>query len=93
MSDTKLQLCDDLRLVYDFEVAHGNFVTAISAPAGTKCSYEVIFSEPLKIIGTTNAMQLPEFLQYWENRDPHYDIEAGYFCPKHKHSVAGPLED
>jgi len=93
MQQPKLQLCSDLKVIYDYELAHGNTLAAIAAPAGTECPYAVILAKPLKICETPEADNLPEFIQYWESRDPHYEIEAGFVCSKHRHSIAGPLAD
>lgn len=92
MAAPKLQLCADLRPICDFEIAKGNLVAGVAAPVGTKCAYAVSFAEPLAFIGTPAAENLPAHVQYWECRDPHYEIEAGYFCSTHKHSIAGPIE-
>jgi len=93
MTAPKLLLCADLRPIYDFEIQNGNYIASVQAPAGTKCDYAVVFAEPLTFIGTPAADHLPATVQYWECRDPHYDVEAGYFCQKHRHSIAGPLLD
>lgn len=93
MTAPKLQLCADLRPIYDFELAHGNYVTGVAAPAGMKCDYAVSFAEPLHFIGTPAAENLPATVEYWECCDPHYEIEAGYFCHKHQHSIAGPIDE
>ena len=93
MTAPKLLLCSDLRPIYDHELADGNYVASVAAPAGTKCAYAVTFAAPLTFVDTQAAEGLPSFIQYWECRDPHYDLEAGYFCAKHQHSVAGPLRD
>ena len=91
MPAPKLKLCSDLRPIYDHELAHGNYVASVTAPAGTKCDYAIVFAEPLNFIDSAAAENLPPTVEYWECRDPHYDIEAGYFCAKHSHSISGPL--
>jgi len=88
-----LNLCPDLQLVYDYEVAHGNAVIRIDSPAGIECEYAVVFSEPLKICGTPQTDELPSFVMHWESHDSHYPTEAGFFCSEHRHSVAGPVLD
>jgi hypothetical protein len=88
-----IAICPDLRLVYDYEVAHGNTVTRIDAPAGTTCEYAIVFAEPLKILGTAATGEMPPVVKHWECRDTHYAIEAGFFCREHRHSIAGPLVD
>lgn len=93
MTPPKLCLCSDLRPIYDHELTAGNFVSSITAPAGTKCAYAVTFAEPLTFVDSPAAEFLPSYIQYWECRDPYHDLEAGYFCSKHRHSVAGPLRD
>jgi len=85
--------CPDLQAIHDYEVAQGNSVAHIEAPAGTACRYAVVFSQPLKIRRTPQVAEIPSGVRYWECRDPHYAIEAGYYCEQHQHSVAGPLVD
>lgn len=85
------KLCPDLQFICDFELAHGNVVSHIEEPAGTSCEYAVVFTEPLRIVGTAKSEELPPFVTHWESRDPHYPVEAGFFCTKHRHSVAGPI--
>jgi hypothetical protein len=86
-------ICPDLRLVYDNEIANGNSVERIDAPAGTECEYAVVFNQPLMIWGAPKTAELASTVKYWECRDSHYAIEAGYFCSKHRHSIAGPVPD
>jgi hypothetical protein len=88
-----ISICPDLRLVYDYEVAHGNTVARIDAPAGTECEYAIVFAEPLKIWGTAKTGEISPAVKYWECLDTHYAIEVGFYCREHRHSVAGPAID
>jgi hypothetical protein len=92
-SNMDIAICPDLRPVYDYEVAQGNVVTRIDAPAGTECEYAIIFGEPLKSLGIPDCEDPPDFMSHWECRDSHYPIEAGFFCREHRHCIAGPIHD
>jgi hypothetical protein len=69
----------------------GNEVACVDEPAGTECPYQVLFKDALHKKEIESELQLPPSVLYWECRDPHYAIEAGYFSDVSKHSVAGPL--
>jgi len=86
-------ICADLRIVYDYEIAHGNTIVRIDAPAGSECEYALVFADSLKIWGTAKTGELPLVVRSWECRDTHYPIEAGFYCGEHRHSIAGPISD
>lgn len=84
-------LSDRLQVILDFEIARGNRVVRIDKPAGSNCPLAIIFSEPLGMQEYTRKHGLPEGVRTWENKDRHYPLEAGYFCEKTHHAIAGPL--
>lgn len=88
-----LLLCEDLRVVLDFEIANSNAVLRVDAPANAECDYAVVFSQPLKISISPQSEQLLSGVEYWECEDSHHSIEGGYLCSKHRHAVVGPLHD
>ncbi|HJT35520.1 MAG TPA: hypothetical protein VJ783_26065 [Pirellulales bacterium] len=84
-------LSDDLLPIYRLEIGFGNEVARIDEPAGRACPLAVIFREPLHVDEIASAVTLPPSVTYWESRDGHYPMEAGYACAKTGHAVAAPL--
>jgi hypothetical protein len=84
-------LSESLASVIDFELSRGNRIERIDRPAGTRCPLAVIFALPLDIEGYRRLHQLPPGVSTWENRDRHYDLEAGYICERSRHAIAGPI--
>jgi len=91
MASEVVNLCAELRVIYEYEIAHGNVVASVAAPAGTQCDYAIAFREPLKSWGAAEARSLPDAVRRWECNDTHYALEAGFYCSEHRHSVAGPI--
>jgi hypothetical protein len=88
-----MELSDDLRSIYELEIAIGNEVAYIAEPAGTDCPYAVIFKNALNVKAIESELNLPPTVRYWESRDPHYPIEAGYSSLESRHAVAGPIDE
>ena len=80
-----------IRPIYELELSMGNLVERIDRPAGSKCPLAIIFKHELHI-DEIKKMGLPS-VTYWENYDPHYPIECGYFCESTRHAVAGPFKE
>lgn len=85
-------LSDDLLPIYRLEIGFGNEVARIDEPAGSACPLAVIFRQPLHVNEIAKALTLPPSIGYWESRDGHYSMEAGYACAKTGHAIAGPLQ-
>lgn len=85
------RLSDDLRPIYELEINLGNEVAGIAEPAGTECPYAVIFKNPLHKARIDSELRLAPSVSYWESRDPHYPIEAGYLSETTRHAIAGPI--
>ena len=85
-------LSEDLRPIYDLEMAKGNQVERIDEPAGTDCPLAVVFKHPLHVKEIRSELTLPSSVEYWEHYDPHYSVkaEAGYACQKTAHCIIGP---
>jgi len=86
------RLSSDLQPIYSLEIARGNEVSHIEEPAGTTCPYAVVFKQPLAKARIMAELQLPAHVRFWESRDPHYAIEAGFYSDVSRHSIAGPIE-
>lgn len=84
-------LSSSLKPMVEFEVARGNTVVRVDRPAGTRCPLAVIFANPFDIPRYKATHGLPPAVKAWENRDAHYEIEAGYLCENTRHAISGPL--
>lgn len=91
-SQKMTRLSADLQPIYDLEIARGNEVSHIEEPAGSTCPYAIVFKQPLDKNRILAKLQLPAHVRYWESRDPHYAIEAGFYSDASQHSIAGPLQ-
>lgn len=86
-----MKLSDDLRPIHDLEIELGNAVVRIDAPAGTACPLAVVFRDPIHFEAAAARLALPDSVDRWINRDPHYPIEEGYYSKISRHTLAGPL--
>jgi len=86
------ELCRELRPIFDLEIELGNRVAFVAEPAGTSCPYAVSFEQPLHLSEISARLELPETIKFWECRDTHYAIEAGFYSETSRHSVAGPID-
>ncbi|RLE18702.1 MAG: hypothetical protein DRJ14_03000 [Acidobacteria bacterium] len=80
-----------LSSIVELELKLGNIVLRIDEPRGTRCPMAVVFSQPLHFYEIKNQLILDKAVERWENRDAHYDIEAGVVCRETGHTVAGPF--
>jgi hypothetical protein len=86
-------LSKDLRPIFDLEIELGNEVAYVAEPAGTECPYAVSFKQPLHLQPIYERLKLPAEIKFWESRDPHYEIEAGFSSSASRHTVSGPIEE
>jgi len=84
-----MNLCSELKDIYDYEIAHGNEVERIDAPAGTDCPLCIVFKLKLKFIASQK--KLDETVLYWECNDPYYPSQAGYSEQRTKQVICGPM--
>ena len=85
-----MDICETLYPIYKLELDLGNTVKNIEAPAGAKCPYAVTFASQLHFKEIEKQLTLSSSVDKWKNTDRHYPLQAGYFCNKYKHSIAGP---
>ena len=85
-------LSEDLRGIYDLEIELGNELSHVEEPAGSACPYAVVFKRPLHLEAIHQRLTLSDGVKFWESRDPHYSIEAGFASATSRHSIAGPIE-
>lgn len=88
--NSDVQLCPDLRPIYELEISLGNGVERVEEFLYTECDLAVAFSKPLHFTEIEKKINLPASVKRWANKDTHYSIEAGYYCSACKHSIAGP---
>lgn len=84
-------LSADLLPIYHLEITLGNEMARVEEPAGSACPLAVVFQKPLHLDDIAKAVTLPPTVRYWESRDAHYPVQAGYVCEKTRHAIAGPL--
>jgi hypothetical protein len=87
---TNSQLSSDLQPIYELELTLGNAVARVDRPAGTECPLAVIFRDPLHFGEIHHRLKLPASVKEWNNADPHYPSEAGFYSTTSKHALAGP---
>ncbi len=86
-------VCEHLREACRLELANGNTILRIDIPAGSKCPLAIVFCDTLKIWGTPATGEFDPCVRYWESKDPHYEIEAGFICDIHRHVMSAPTQD
>jgi hypothetical protein len=86
-------LSPDLRPIVDLELSLGNQIRFVQTEGWSRCPLVVTFERPLHFAEIAEKLRLPEAVTRWENRDPHYDIEAGFSCEKTRHAIAGPIAE
>jgi hypothetical protein len=85
------RLSPDLRPIVELELSLGNQIRFVQTEGWSRCPLAVSFEKPLHFAEIQSRLKLPETVKTWENRDPHYDIEAGFACEKTRHAIAGPI--
>ncbi len=91
MSHRLDDLSPHLRALYDLELSLGNVIVRTDRDAWTQCPLAVVFHDPLHF-DDAKQLIIPDCVKRWESRDPHYAIEAGWFCEQTRHSLSGPLK-
>ena len=89
MDDLKF-LSKSLKDIVDYELSVGNQIVRIDRPAGTKCPLAVVFKTRLDFNGFRENVGVLDSVSKWENKDRHYDLEAGYVCDKTGQAIAAP---
>ena len=84
-------LSKHLNPIVELELKLGNAVVRIDEPGGTHCPLAVVFNHPLHFYEIRKKLVLDEVVEMRENRDPHYDLEAGFVCRETGHIVVGPM--
>jgi hypothetical protein len=89
----QMAISGDIRTIVEYELAHGNEITRIDQPAGTKCPLAVILRFPFRIRNSGIDGAIPLTVAWWEYEDPHYpaDWSSGFKSIESSHAVAAPL--
>ena len=88
---TPTDLSPALAPILAAELARGNRVVRVDVPAGTRCPMAVVLALPLDRRAIESGAGLPSTVRFWESRDLHYPVEAGYVCESTRHTLAGPI--
>lgn len=84
------RLCKTLQPILKSELAEGNSIESIDAPAGTSCPLAINLKNKINHVAISK-LSLVNTVENWQNKDRHYSQQSGYSCTKYKHSIAGPL--
>jgi len=87
----QVEMSAALQPVLEFELAKGNRVVRADVKQWANCDFAVTMAEPLHVRDIQQKLRLPSTVRYWECRDTHYELQAGYFDDLARHSIAGPL--
>ena len=85
------KLSPGLRPIVELELLLGTAIHCVQTEGWSRCPLAVRLARPLHFAEIAARLKLPETVERWENRDPHYDIEAGFSCEKTRHAIAGPI--
>jgi hypothetical protein len=86
----RIELCSELREIYDFEIKHGNKIDRIDRFVWDKIDVCVVFAFPLNIDKQNYDICINKTLLRYVNQDPHYPLETSYTAKEHRQSIAGP---
>jgi len=89
MKDIKnTTICPHLNSVLESLISSGAKIEAIDS-GWSKANLAVVLDKGLNPNVAKNiAKELG--VEFWKNNDPHYSIEYGLFCEKHKHGLSWP---
>ena len=81
-----IKLCNELRKIYDYEIAKGNIVVEVNLYGWSKIDLQIVFANPLffRNIHISKA-------KYFENHDSHYPLEAEFTVARQ--CISGPLNE
>lgn len=83
------KLAPDLEAIYQFEIARGNVVDHVEQAANGP--YLVVFKQPLHTQAITQRLPMPATVRHWQSSDPQQPPQAGFFCERTRHALAGPV--
>ncbi|MDR1140854.1 MAG: hypothetical protein LBL62_04110, partial [Planctomycetaceae bacterium] len=85
-----MELCAELRKIYDFEIKYGNKIDRIDRFAWDKVDLSVVFAFPFIIEKQSGTVQVSESVLRYVNKDAHYPLETSYTSKDHRQSIAAP---
>jgi hypothetical protein len=75
-----------------FELSHENVIIRVDRKQWSNSPLVVVFRDPLHIDAAERELRPgPDNISRWENRDTHYDLEAGWRCNQTGQCLSGPL--
>ena len=84
-----MPLSKNLQPIYDLELALGNSRAEYSTTADG--GIYISLAQGLHRAEIEKRLKLPALVEWFENHDPHYPIEGGYFCRETKDCIVGPI--
>jgi hypothetical protein len=87
----QIEISADLKPILQLELQKGNRVVRVDVKMFTNCDFAVVMAEPLHFREVEQELRLPPAVRFWECRDTHYELGAGFFDDLARHSIAGPL--
>jgi len=87
----QVEISADLDPILQLELRKGNRIVRVDKKQWTECEFALVMVEPLHFRDIEQELRLPSTVRFWECRDTHYELQAGYFDDLARHSIAGPL--
>ena len=84
-----MDVCRHIQTILDHEEKNGNTIKEKSE-GWSKANLVIDMDRSLDIDFGNALIDSGMPLQYWENNDPHYSLQKGFFCKKSRQSIAGP---
>jgi hypothetical protein len=88
-------ISDDIKVILDWELSHGNELDRVYYPRGFPDGPpSVALRYPLTFRIEISPELVPASCEWWEFRDPHYgksEWGAGYKSTETGHQVCGPI--
>ena len=82
-----------LNFILDYELQHGNEVERIDEGFWTLGKLIIVMKKPLRLIDDSESRKnLDGSIEFWECRDTHYEVQAGFSCDETKEDIVAPIK-
>lgn len=81
-------VCSHLNSILESLISNGAKIEAIDS-GWSEANLVVVLDKGLNP-NVAKTIAKEHGLLFWKNNDPHYSIEYGLFCEKHKHDLSWP---
>jgi hypothetical protein len=82
--------CIEIKCVIEEEIALGNKIKEV-VTSWEKIKQVFEMQNPMSDFTKEKFQNFSNQLEYWESIDPHYAIENGFSCEKHKEGISFPM--